>query len=345
VKTVTIIGLGNIGSQLAPLLAQMPMVGAVTLVDHDRYTPENVATQNIAPGDAGISKALVAGQRLRARHPHLRVTPVVQRVEDVPLGLLRADVIVSCVDTLAARLAISEAAWRLRRPCVDTGVLADQLLARVTVQVPGEGQACLQCAWSEREYARLEQRYTCRPPQVFSTSAPAWLGALSASFAAGEVARLFDGDHSSAGKTVLLDARHHTLTATRVVRLEQCRFDHATPLIAPLREGAHEVSVGKLLVEQGASLRVWNQPWVAQRACRQCGRAEEAWHLRGRLAEECACGASLLPLGFHIFDTLSADEVPADVLARPLSSLGVRGGDVLAVTKAGAVHYLEVGTP
>ncbi|MEQ1858749.1 MAG: ThiF family adenylyltransferase [Chthoniobacteraceae bacterium] len=342
---VTLIGLGNIGSQLAPLLARMPGAAAFTLIDHDRYAPENLATQNIAPGDAGSAKAIAAGQRLREQHPHLRVTSIVQRVEDVPLGALRADAIVSCVDSLAARLTIAEAAWRLGVPCFDTGVLADGSLARVSIQVAGEDQPCLQCAWSDRDYARMEQRYVCQPAQSFSTNAPAWLGALAASLAAGEIARLLAGDRSAAGKILMLDAQHHTLTSTRVLRFEHCRFDHAVWPVALLGARAHEATLGALLSREDASLRVWNQPWVSQRACTGCGRAESAWHLRGRLAADCECGASLLPMGFHTIDAFTAAETPADLLPRTFSSLGVRDGDVAAVTNSGAVRYIEFGTP
>ncbi|HEV7403698.1 MAG TPA: ThiF family adenylyltransferase [Chthoniobacteraceae bacterium] len=340
---VTIVGLGNIGSQLAPLLARLPQLGAFVLIDGDSYAPENVATQNIAPGDVGFAKATVAERRLREWNPALAVVSFAEKVQDVPLGALRADVIVACVDSLAARLTISEAAWRLGVPCVDTGVHADGGLARVTVQAPGAEEPCLQCAWSDRDYARIEQSYVCgAAAATYSTNAPAWLGAFAAALAASEIAALLEGRRSSAGQVLLLDSRHHKLTATRVLRLRACRFDHTVWPIEPLGVTAEEITLGTLLAE-GAALQVWNQPWVARRICPACRAGDSTLHLRGRRGATCECGAALQPVGFSMTDRLAAADAPPELLRQSAASFGLRDGDVVAVTGHGPDRYLELG--
>ena len=58
------------------------------------------------------------------------------RVEDVPLGRLRADVIVAAVDSLGTRQYLSAASFRLGQPWIDTAVDGSGWLVRVSVFVP-----------------------------------------------------------------------------------------------------------------------------------------------------------------------------------------------------------------
>ena len=64
-KLVIIVGVGNIGSYAAPLVARIPGVGLVVLVDKDSYEERNLAGQNITREDVGRSKVQVIGRRLR----------------------------------------------------------------------------------------------------------------------------------------------------------------------------------------------------------------------------------------------------------------------------------------
>jgi molybdopterin/thiamine biosynthesis adenylyltransferase len=132
-RRLALIGLGNIGSHLAPLAAAMPGVGSVTLIDPDSYEEKNLGAQAITPADVGMAKAIVQARRLQEINPRLRVTPIVERVENVPLGALRADVIAGCLDSRRARRWLNRMAWRLGVPLVDAGVRAEGMLARVQV--------------------------------------------------------------------------------------------------------------------------------------------------------------------------------------------------------------------
>ncbi|MDX6614340.1 MAG: molybdopterin-synthase adenylyltransferase, partial [Blastocatellia bacterium] len=103
-KSVVVIGAGgNIGSHLVPHLGRMPNVARVTLIDRDVYEPPNLLTQDITPRDVGRRKALVQARRLARINPDLRVRAIAEAVERVPLGLLRADVILACLDSRRAR--------------------------------------------------------------------------------------------------------------------------------------------------------------------------------------------------------------------------------------------------
>jgi molybdopterin/thiamine biosynthesis adenylyltransferase len=194
-RTLVVVGLGNIGSHLVPLLARMPEVVRLVLVDKGRYDQTNLRTQAITPGEVGRSKVRAQELRIRRIRPALEVVTMNRSVETVPLGLLRADAILACVDSRAARQYLNQAARHLGVPLLDAGVLPDNLLARVSVFVPGPARACLECTWDQADYDAIEQTYPCLgdAPDAASTGAPAQLGSLAAALQALECQSLLDG--------------------------------------------------------------------------------------------------------------------------------------------------------
>lgn len=56
---------------------------------------------------------------------------------------------------------MNEIAWRLEVPWIDCGILGSQNLVRVNAYVPSQDAPCLECPWSQEEYALLEQEYLC----------------------------------------------------------------------------------------------------------------------------------------------------------------------------------------
>ena len=90
---------GNIGSHLVPLLARMPGVGRLTLIDRDYYEARNRVSQDIGDQDVGRAKVQVQAKRARRANTALRVVALHTPVELLPLGALRADMIVTCLDS------------------------------------------------------------------------------------------------------------------------------------------------------------------------------------------------------------------------------------------------------
>src|SRR5688500_13799194 len=142
-KRVIVAGAGNTGSHVLGHLARDPLVGEIVVVDFDSYSKSNLVSQAIERHDVGRPKAVVQAERLsRIRGPghrgdRLKAVPLVARLEDVPLGLMRADVILGCLDSRLARRELNRVAWRLGVPWVDCGVQADGILARVNAYFPG----------------------------------------------------------------------------------------------------------------------------------------------------------------------------------------------------------------
>jgi molybdopterin/thiamine biosynthesis adenylyltransferase len=352
-QSVTVIGAGNIGSALLPLVGRMAAVGSVTIVDHDSYEEKNLVSQSITPADVGRPKAVVQAERLREIKPRLRVTPLVERVENVPPGALRADVIAGCLDSRRARRFVNQIAWRLGIPFVDSGVQGDGMLARVHVYRPGPDNVCLECLWDEQVYQAERETFACdgtliAPAPTHSTGS---LGALAAAVQAIEVEKILanDWERVAVGHEVLIDAKFHRHFVTRLPRNAGCRFDHRTLAVREFCGTPSALTLADLFGQDQGDLRVEGQVFATQWACGACQTAREMFGLRDRIAGSVACphcGKGMRAIGFHTLDRLAVADVPNGAMSAPLSVLGFQAGDIFTTAAAGdgEVHF-EITTP
>jgi molybdopterin/thiamine biosynthesis adenylyltransferase len=357
-KSVVVVGAGNIGSHELGLLARLPSIGRVTIVDRDVYESKNLHNQDITRRSVGHAKALVQARRLRRINPALSVEAFAEPVEDVPLGRLRGDVLLACVDSRRARRHLNQVAWRLGVPLIDAGVLAEGLLARVDVYVPGPAAACLECGWSAADYEALEQTYPCQSEDGAAPSnAPASLGALAAALQAIECEKLLAERREEAliGRQVVLDARSHRHFVTALQRNSACRFDHRSLHIAPLDASPAQLSLGQVLtlapvvrgVHGELTLAVEGKSFVTEVRCPGCGDTRPTFlRLSGRLQPSAAmcdrCARARVASGLDAVEGLTA-LLPQAELARPLSSFGFRRGDVFTLATADAEAHFELG--
>jgi molybdopterin/thiamine biosynthesis adenylyltransferase len=358
---VIVVGAGVIGSHALPHLARSPRVSHLTVIDRDRYDAGNLRTQDIDERHVGKAKAAVQARRLRRINGRIEVTGLRAAVEDVPLGALRADVIVACLDSRAARMAVNQAAWRLGVPWIDAGVDAGGLLARVRVFVPGADAPCLECAWDQAHYDAVEQRYPCAANTVSAPSgAPSSLGALAAALQVIECDKLLAGQSDVAliGRDVLLDARHHRHAVTEYRRNPACRMpDHAGWRISPLGERpvgttlADVLTLGSTLrgAGNGLSLGVAGQRTATALRCTACGAARQTFQLErhARATAPCCpqCGGAVTPGGFDLYDLAPTTSVPVDVRDLALADLGVRPHDVLTRRTSELDAHFELDPP
>jgi molybdopterin/thiamine biosynthesis adenylyltransferase len=353
-KHVAIVGLGNTGSHLVPLVGRDNGVAEVTLIDFDSYEAKNVLGQSIDAADLG-PKVAIQARRLRRINPAIEIHPICARVEDVPVGLLRADVILAGLDSRAARRHVNRLAWRLGVPWIDAAVDAAGLLVRVHVYVPGGDSPCLECEWDKTDYALLEQEYPCLPQgqRTPATNAPASLGALAAGLMAIECRKVLDGDreHLLAGRQVMADFRHHLHDVTSFRRRSDCQFDHETWRAERLLEPPSRLTLGQVVQQAGAggvALGLEGQSFVRALFCPACGcECECPPCLSRRIAparRRCPkCGQAMSVRGFDMFDWLETGALAAGDRRRWLSSLGFRAGDMLTVRDQAGEHHWEFG--
>jgi molybdopterin/thiamine biosynthesis adenylyltransferase len=357
-RTVVVVGQGNIGSHLAPLLARMPECTEMLLCDRDTYDRSNVATQCITPGEIGRGKAQVQALRLRRINPALRVTAIPEPVEHVPMGRLRGDVLLACVDNRKARQNLSETARHLGIPLVDGGVHADGLLARISVYPSHADAACLECSWTQHDYDAIEEAYPCdiahppagtpASPAAPRTGAPAELGALAAALQAIECRRLLSGEppRVEGAYEIVVDAHSGRTLVSRIPRNEHCRLaDHAPWRIRRLAEGPEDITLAQALAPgsssgSGTRLRLGHQRFVTRLRCMGCGDELEMLRLRRAIGDRervCRkCRGRLEPTAADLVSSLTLDEMNAATRARTLRSLGFDAHDIFTVARDGA---------
>ena len=354
VPDVVVVGAGgNIGSHLVPHLARMQGVQKVVLIDKDTYERKNLTSQDITPRDVGQAKARVQARRLRRIDPTLSVVAYTTEVEALPLSALRARAILGCLDSRAARRYVSEIAWRLGVPYIDAGVEPSTLLARVNVYVPGPAAACLQCAWTQRDYDLQEQEYPCGVAgPAPATDGPSTLGALAAALQAIECQKLLGGDveHVLVGREVLIDAAHHTHYVSQMRSRngdcrDRCRFDHNTWDIETAGRMDGEITIGQALDLAHAAgeangtvrLRVEGEAFVTELTCMQCGAKRPLLRLSRRLTRSqrtCpgpGCGKEMTGPASGKLDALDRQHLDPRRLGWSLRRVGLRDGDIVTV--------------
>jgi adenylyltransferase/sulfurtransferase len=291
---VVIVGAGNIGSHLAPLLARAG-VRLIRIIDRDRVDAKNLANQDFRREHVHCPKAEALAERLQGQFPGLTVEARPLDLEDLPLGQFDADVLFGALDSRRARQALlSEVAWPLGVPAVDGGV-GEGLLGRVQVFVPGDTTACLECGWSSADYARLAEEYPCQRDGVYeapSTLSPAFSGAVVAGLMAAEGVRLLAGEPGAESREISFDLFHRRFLVSRLRRAPRCRFDHRVVGEVIRQRGG---TVGELLDAIGR--RFGSTPVYLESRRRLLGdRFATPESLRPRAAE------TLAALGFVVGD-------------------------------------------
>lgn len=361
-KTVVVVGAGgNIGSHLVPHLARTPDVGRVVLVDGDTYTEPNLWSQQVRRRDLGRPKAAVQKRVLREIDGGLAVEAIEAFVEDVPLGRLRGDVLLSAVDSKAARRSINAIATRLGMAWVDAGVHGEAELARINVYRPGTDEPCHECAWDDEDYATIEARHPCGGGggTAVATNAASSLGALAAACQAIACRHVLVGAWEAAGvgcQVVVQAAQHRTVVST-LRRNPRCRLDHARWEIAPLDADVTACTLAEVFAHgrrrlgtdpaADVGLGVVGQVFATRLACLYCDATRSFDpYLFARLGAAGTCPHGHGPMqlaGFDAVEWLQASALPPALLAAPLAHLGLRGGDVVSLSHAEHVTHLECG--
>jgi adenylyltransferase/sulfurtransferase len=348
---VVLIGAGNIGSHLVEHLARMPAVRRITLVDPGTYEATNLQGQRIDRDGVGRAKVDVQAERIRRIDPDVEVVTLMERVQDVPLGRLRGDVIVTGLDGWRARQCVNEAARRLGVPWIDAAVQAEGMLARVNVYSAAEESACLECSWGPRDYDLVEQVRPCAPDEEAPpTNAPSSLGALAAALEAIECEKLLRGEETVLdGRQVMIDARHHGHFLSSFRRNASCRLGDHAPWRIESVEVPDDATLGELIasLEPGASsLEVFGSRCVRAVVCRGCAQRVAALRFGSRRAWETpcpSCGGELVASGFDTLDTLDLASLSSSERARPVRDVGIRAGDAIVLaSRSGAIRRCEV---
>lgn len=335
--TVIIIGVGALGNAVAQALA-LAGVGRLILCDPDVVSESNLSrTPLFIPSDVGRLKVEAAAERLKAIAPD---SSIVARpwplVNGVGLAELRdAGLVVSCLDSRSARLALAGRCNLVQAPLLDGGTSAWGGEIRPYLNPEG---GCYGCTLSASDRALPDVPINCGSEPGIEPSRPEagasapvsglighWMALLAARYLQGllvpEEAVAIDGAGVSCRKIILgrsLECPlHRSLGATE--RLSVSAGDSVGTLRAALPPGAAALA--------------WSPVQVLAH-CRKCGHQNVAWQRPDQTP--CPhCGRAL-----QVRTTLELEQAPD---ACSLQTLGVAPREILAVRIRDGLRWYELG--
>jgi molybdopterin/thiamine biosynthesis adenylyltransferase len=158
---VLVVGAGALGNEVAKNLA-LSGFRRVTVVDHDEVSTSNLARClffSKADADARRSKADVVAARIADLSPDTDTRALVARVEDISDAVFEDhDVVLGCLDNIAARMNTNSRAFAAGMPFVDGGM--NGFVGRVTTVLPPDGP-CLQCMMNRTHAKVASMHFSC----------------------------------------------------------------------------------------------------------------------------------------------------------------------------------------
>jgi len=157
---IVIGGAGALGNEVVKNLALLG-VGRLFVCDKDTIETSNLTRSVLFRlSDVGRHKAVVACERAREINPDTVALPIDGDLRfTLGLGLIRrADVVLGCLDSVAARVYLNRHAFRMGKTFVDAGL--DHLNGDVRTYALPEGP-CYECGLSEKDRTELKRKASC----------------------------------------------------------------------------------------------------------------------------------------------------------------------------------------
>ncbi|MFJ9632388.1 HesA/MoeB/ThiF family protein [Streptomyces sp. NPDC091280] len=224
--TVVVCGIGALGSHLAQQLA-LAGVGRLVLCDPDTVSECNLSRAPLfRVGDIGRPKAPTAAGRLLELSPVTRVEArTAPLVSGVGLAELRdAALVVSCLDSLAARLQLTGRCHLVGVPMLDggTGPWGGE------IRYYDPAGPCFGCGLTARDRAAQDDPWACADATTAEAGASAPVSALIGAWLAVLVVRLLCGVLPDP-EVVRVDAAGGTASPVRLRRDPDCPLHTRIP--------------------------------------------------------------------------------------------------------------------
>lgn len=213
--SVLIVGMGGLGSPAAMYLAAAG-VGHLIIADDDLVEVTNLQRQ-IAHSelDIGSPKVLSAAQTLRALNPHVRITPLQERLSRARMEELLQDVNVAldACDNFDTRFALNQACIQRRVPLVSgAAIRMEGQVAVFDTRAPDS--PCYQCLYRHGD----DEQTNCATNGVMAPLVGI-IGAVQAM----EAIKLITGiGQTLTGRLLLLDAKNLQWREMRLPRDPHC---------------------------------------------------------------------------------------------------------------------------
>lgn len=135
---VCVIGCGGLGGYVIEMLARLG-IGHLTVVDGDVFSVSNLNRQLLSQeSNMGLSKALVAVERVRSINSEVQVIPVTEYMDEINADRILAghDVIVDALDAIKPRFIAQASASKLGIPLIHGAIAGWH--GQVTTIYPGD---------------------------------------------------------------------------------------------------------------------------------------------------------------------------------------------------------------
>ena len=327
-SSVAILGVGNVGGQLAPHFAMLGC--ALTLVDRDVVARENLGTQGFsAKEDIGRSKVEARARALLALNDACQVSAVESDVTLLGMGFLKdVDLIFSCLDNRKDRVVVNDIATRLGIPWIDVAIdgSGTMMLGRVAAYDAVRGDAaCYLCPHDSEsllEIATEDAPAGCPvlgAPETVATPPTLAISALGGAVAATAVVtglRMLLGKSSGAvSRECYLDLDRMTLHSHALKRNPECLSDHRVFSLTALAGGAGVRATFERAAESLGGdpvLQLCRRSIVRRLHCPACGHERalcRVFETMTRRQRSCSCGAPMVPLAGHVTDRITRAEL------------------------------------
>jgi len=209
-STALVVGAGGLGSPTLLYLVAAG-VGKVIVVDRGYVDLPDLNRQILyTEEDVGKPKALAAQERLRKLSSSTTIIGYVMDIQDTNFEklLADADVVVDCLDSWSARLALNELAVRYSKTLVHAGI--QSYYGQATTVIPRQ-TPCLRCI-----VAKPAEEGKPIPVIGFT---PAVLGAIEAA----EAIRVLLGERPAlAGELLIVDLKNMEFSKVKISRRGDC---------------------------------------------------------------------------------------------------------------------------
>jgi molybdopterin/thiamine biosynthesis adenylyltransferase len=162
---VTVVGCGALGNEVVKDLVLLGFKN-ITLVDMDKVVGANLnRCLFFSNNDAlkGTLKVKAVKRGAKALSPDVNITVYAKKVEDLREALTKdTDVILGCLDNIAARLHVNAYARKAGLPYIDGAT--NGLVGKV--QVVGPHGPCLECSMNRTHMKTLNLRQSCTGEDV-----------------------------------------------------------------------------------------------------------------------------------------------------------------------------------
>ncbi len=205
-KIVTIVGIGALGTNAASLLARAGV--NLKLIDDGYVEKHNLQRQVLfTEEDIGKSKVEAAKQHLQKINSEIRIEAYDLFLTENEVDILRADLILDCLDNMKTRFIINNYCLTHNIPWIHSAAIRTK--GTVFNMIPGK--ACLNCLYSKE--ADLER---CSEVGILNTIASV-IGSIQATQA---IKILLDKDYEE--DLIRVNIWSNTLDKIKVARNPNC---------------------------------------------------------------------------------------------------------------------------